>query len=278
MAGLSVLNTGPEQWPPNDHAVGSRVDAFVSDFAAWIGAVIEQWATLVTGGVVVAIFILIQTLLGHAIALAALPWLAIAFFIAAFQAWRKERNAARVATERPRLIPRIESLVVEDMFGARGPRTNAKGPLVCATISVANEGYESTAARWEMFLDFNGAEVRVIESDIGEYAFVGVQTEETSIIFDFEQLLARATDTPVRRGERRTGKFIGYIPATGFSLDDLRTLRIRCVDFQESSYVARLGTLSPDMGHIQLQDKRMGMPPPAGFRTPPVTRPAGRQS
>jgi hypothetical protein len=284
------------------------------DFSELADATTKKWAENVNSGPITGALIALTVLYGAGLMVATLlvkpgeqlapwgivcrgltiyvgllagAWLVISGLVALVQAWGEQSHRLRLAESRltderdrklPRLVARIERLTVQS-----DAKRIAANPYILATVSVSNEGRESAAGDWEMWITLNNKDTQVPEWSLGETAYVkevrGIDSASSnarkSATYDFENLLTTATATPIKRGDRRTGFFLGrLLRVASVSLDDLRTVRVRYLDFKNTVHEVGLRDVAPEMGLVEVEPKRYGLSPPMGFRNAPIKPPS----
>lgn len=269
-----------------------------STLGAWLLAHYLEWAKHVTGGPITAALVVITAVVSMitfnatdrtaawVLLILTAAWFVISVFIASFRIWRTQRDEIshardQVAANTPKLLPRIERLTVDTAAGVVG-----SNPLVIAFVSVANEGYKSAARNWEMLIQMSDGDKGVSEIALGPWKYVEEvpdvdwsktpPTALTANAYDQDNAIATVTSTPIERGARPSGFFLGQIREEHVTLEELRTIRLRCVDFQNTSYYTSLPEGNIHLGSITLEAKSSGRFPPHGFKEMPAEPDRGR--
>ena len=241
----------------------------VSDDARSLArATFLRWASNVTGGPVVALLALstaIVSLLAVTFSWGSAPtlfcgaltlaWFGLSVPVAFFQVWRVERQA-RVQAEGaltytfPRILITVERITVN----TENESVVANDPAVFVFAAVSNEGHDSAAHQWELWLDLGDRIIKGEEIQLNP----GTEFKNEDSLYEGRKIdwftrrvvegsyhnkryrLSMVTREPIVRGQIVKG-FIAatFRDVSGIGLDAFSGLEVRCKDYRQEVYAAR---------------------------------------
>jgi len=206
-------------------------------------------------------------------------WLLSGFPLAFIQIVRERMKegtalAATLATERedksPKLLIQIERVTVN----AQGPTETTEDPSLFVYASVSNDGADSAAHQWEVWLTANGVAYKGTDIALPYSAqwedvslFAGtvdwVAMKATGDHYNRASRLADQTREPITRGRLIKG-FIAVKPLGAGRLDSdaLRSIMVRCRDYRHTQYeAALLKDVEPSFGTVCTSAELKSAPP-----------------
>jgi len=205
----------------------------------WARAVLGQWQALVTGGIVTALFIAVQSYRGKPFSWRVSRWIFLAFLVAAlFLAWRAQRIAFRNAQteladikrelnrERDRNAPKLIGEIGQTLtFDVQLPDGRAAGLLLW--VSIRNLGMDSVVTDYDVTLNFpDGRTLRpqsamvpknIVLSDLG----MSMKDASAGALYE------KTIESPIVHGGSRSGLLL--FTMRGVRSDDLRIPGTRLV-------------------------------------------------
>jgi hypothetical protein len=221
-----------------------------------------------------------------------LTWYMVTMLLAAGEVVRtnqEELTELRAALEReresklPGLKARIDRLTVH----APDAKPGAKS-LVFAIVSMANDGYQSDATKWEMLIGPTGNERALAEIKLGPSQYVeeipDVNWSSSPPValrcnaFDDNDYIGKMTASVIQRGQRPKGFFIGQITNQPVAQEDLQTIKLRCKDYKGSRVYTTLPVGSLHLGLVRIGQKSPELFAPYGFRQAPSSGKDGKRA
>ncbi|MBV8149649.1 MAG: hypothetical protein JO092_11195, partial [Candidatus Eremiobacteraeota bacterium] len=189
---------------------------------------------------------------------------------------------AALQRERESKLPGLKARIDRLTVHAPEAKPGAKS-LVFAIVSMANDGYQSEATRWEMLIGPHGSEHVLTEVKLGPLQYV----EEIPDVnwsskppvalrcnaYDENDYIVKVTASGIQRGQRPKGFFIGQIGNEPIAEDDLRTIKLRCQDNRGAPVYTTLPAAALHLGLVRLGQKSQELFAPYGFRPAPADAP-----
>lgn len=177
--------------------------ALLSDFVDWLWAVLNQWQVLVTGGMITAMFAVVQAYREKSFSWSVNKRILLGFLVLAlFLAWREQRRRAdhleaEVARERDsnatKLVGRIEQTIV-------GEARELPNLAIChINVTIINEGAPSLVHHWKVSVSIAGKVYDSSLDTIPNNTLIDIKTSEPLRLMASDAIYEK-TLNPIPRG------------------------------------------------------------------------------